>query len=1351
MSRDTRDGDGAGATYEDIEAFADEQLHKFVAGFQPKHLAAMIEAGRAAGWVPPAVNVSFRNLFYKRGGDVLLNGVSGYIRSGEVLAVMGPGATTFFEVLANRQRGGRVSGEVLVDHRPPDESFDRVVGYVTKEDNHLPLLTVRETIMLSINLRTDAEMPLIIKRLRAELAMKMLGIAHVADSVVGDGNIRGISGGEKRRLSIALEIVAGHSVILADLPTNGLDSATSLSILRNTRQAARAGNAVAYSIVQASPELYEQFDNVLCLCRNSAVFFGPPAEAVAFFERCGFRRPHGKSYPDFVTEVLDTPERFFEGDPLPPAAGISVEAPPQSSSSKQLKSADAQPQERRDGNGGKNEGGRRPVTYREAWEVMRGAYERSDEYARLGDTLWKDLRPQFETREQAPPPRFVSPWTVQALTVLVRQVQITYRNKPAFVGGIMRSIIMGTLLGTLFFDLGESSADARARMGLLFFCMIFPVTSAFQAVPNYVAERRVFYTQTKASYYRKVLFWLASEGASLPFVFAETTIYAALVYGMAGLRGGVFGSEFWFFLLIIYVTGLTARGYVFAVSMAAPDVAPAQAIVPVFFVLFMLISGFLIPRESISPGWRWFNSCSFITYTIRSIAINEFTGLDFVCEGAAAAGDPPCFGFIPAGSAFPGSVVLQFYDMDADSDSYKWELFGFVILFFLIFNAAAVAASLLVDWSGTVDAEKRHDGATAPGAGPGGLDDKASRTSMPPGAHGAVRVDVHDGGAAGGRQDNAGVVEFRNLCYDVPVKNPTPEDGRGKTVQRRLLTNVSGYAVPGRMIALMGASGAGKSTLLDLLANKKTGGTLSGDLLVNGRPRDEYFSRFTGYVEQFDSHDGNATVREAVEFSARLRLPADTPERELQQAVSRVLDELDLTPVADSLIGSPETGDGLSPELRKKVTIAVELVMSPGILFLDEPSTGLSSASAVAVMEATRRLADRISVICTIHQPSNEIVNMFDWMLLLQPGGRVVYFGPVDELGDYFERNGFGRPPLGANIADYALEALKARSEAVKRGEDGAEDPADVFERSPQFAQSAEALEKGVAKAANLGEGAQTAYDSRFAASWGVQFWVLLQRFVRSDARERVGIYVRTLNSLVLGLVVGTIYLGLASPENALANNNRVSVCFFFVSDIFFSSQAIIGKHAAFRQVYFRETTNSMYSSGSFYLARFVADVPLQLAGAFIFTVIVYWLTDVVPVDQVPRFGLFLACAQLSSMVAYAFTETLAALGPTAEVGTALSGFFTTIFMLFTGFLATREIIPDAYIWLYYANPMRYPLFYLLQLSLNTGTTTAEATMDAFDVNPDDAGFYFGMTLLFLFVFRLSAYLANRFVSHVKR
>ena len=266
-----------------------------------------------------------------------------------------------------------------------------------------------------------------------------------------------------------------------------------------------------------------------------------------------------------------------------------------------------------------------------------------------------------------------------------------------------------------------------------------------------------------------------------------------------------------------------------------------------------------------------------------------------------------------------------------------------------------------------------------------------------------------------------GSLEFRDLSYYVPI--PSKEGRCHGPAQLQLLYGISGYALPGECVALMGASGAGKTTLLDVIANKKTGGTITGSIKVSGRDRDAIFPRMTGYVEQMDSHIPTQTVEDALWTSARLRLPASMSDKEKQARVDDAIRELGLLPFRAQLIGTPGTMGAVSPEVRKKVTIGVELVADPAVLFLDEPTTGLDSNSALSVMALVKRVCRkrRKAVVCTIHQPALEVFTLFDSILLLQKGGRVAFFGPIAAMEEYFTGQGFERCADGMNPADYAL------------------------------------------------------------------------------------------------------------------------------------------------------------------------------------------------------------------------------------------------------------------------------------------------------------------------------------------
>ncbi|GAB9477854.1 Atp-binding protein, partial [Globisporangium polare] len=237
---------------------------------------------------------------------------------------------------------------------------------------------------------------------------------------------------------------------------------------------------------------------------------------------------------------------------------------------------------------------------------------------------------------------------------------------------------------------------------------------------------------------------------------------------------------------------------------------------------------------------------------------------------------------------------------------------------------------------------------------------------------------------------------FKDLWYTVPLPSNPKE-----TID--LLKGITGYALPGSMTALMGSSGAGKTTLMDVIAGRKTGGKIQGQILLNGyEATDLAIRRSTGYCEQMDIHSEASTFREALTFSAFLRQDSSVPNSKKFDSVNECLDLLDMSDIADQIIR------GSSVEQMKRLTIGVELAAQPSVLFLDEPTSGLDARSAKLIMDGVRKVANTgRTIVCTIHQPSSEVFFLFDSLLLLKRGGETVFFGDLGKncrnLINYFE------------------------------------------------------------------------------------------------------------------------------------------------------------------------------------------------------------------------------------------------------------------------------------------------------------------------------------------------------------
>ncbi|XP_010553364.1 PREDICTED: putative white-brown complex homolog protein 30 [Tarenaya hassleriana] len=246
-----------------------------------------------------------------------------------------------------------------------------------------------------------------------------------------------------------------------------------------------------------------------------------------------------------------------------------------------------------------------------------------------------------------------------------------------------------------------------------------------------------------------------------------------------------------------------------------------------------------------------------------------------------------------------------------------------------------------------------------------------------------------------------------------------------KGKHKHLLRSVTGKFMPGRVSAVMGPSGAGKTTFLSALAGKATGLTRAGLILVNGKNESILsYKKITGFVPQDDIVHGNLTVEENLRFSARCRLSADMTKADKVLVIERVIESLGLQHVRDSLVGTVERR-GISGGQRKRVNVGLEMVMEPSLLILDEPTTGLDSASSQLLLKALRREAtEGVNICMVVHQPSYTMYKMFDDMILLAKGGFTVYHGSVKKIEEYFSGIGI-KVPERMNPPDHYIDVLE--------------------------------------------------------------------------------------------------------------------------------------------------------------------------------------------------------------------------------------------------------------------------------------------------------------------------------------
>ncbi|WVZ01710.1 hypothetical protein V8G54_022516 [Vigna mungo] len=481
---------------------------------------------------------------------------------------------------------------------------------------------------------------------------------------------------------------------------------------------------------------------------------------------------------------------------------------------------------------------------------------------------------------------------------------------------------------------------------------------------------------------------------------------------------------------------------------------------------------------------------------------------------------------------------------------------------------------------------------------------------------------------------------------DLTVVVPNFGDGHTK----RLLNGLSGYAEPNKIMAIMGPSGSGKSTLLDALAGRLSRNVImSGNVFLNGKKRRLDYGG-AAYVTQEETMLGTLTVRETIYYSANLRLPGSMRREEVNEIIEGTIMEMGLQECADRIIGNWHLR-GISGGEKRRLSIALEILTRPTLLFLDEPTTGLDSASAYFVAQTLRNLAhDAKTVISSIHQPSSEVFALFDHLFLLS-GGQTIYFGP----------------------------AQKATQEGVPLST--AETKAILVEKY-RWSEHATIARARIKEISNIG-GIDFESKSKCKAKWWKQLLVLTQRSFVNMSRD-VGYYwIRITIYIALSLCVGTIFYEVGSSYGAIFARGA---CGAFISG--FMTFMSIGGFPSFieeMKVFNKERMNGYYGVGVYILSNFLSSLPFVTVMSTATGTITYYM-----VKFRSEFSHFVyICLDLIGCIAVVESSMMiiASLVPNFLMGLIIGAGYIGVMMMTAGYFRRIPDLPK-FFW-------RYPISYI--------------------------------------------------------
>jgi ABC-type multidrug transport system permease subunit/ABC-type multidrug transport system ATPase subunit len=1164
--------------------------------------------------------------------------------------------------------------------------------YTAEVDTHFPQLTVGETLTFAAHARAPRQLPDgVSKTLFAnharDVVMAMFGISHTINTRVGNEYIRGVSGGERKRVTIAEAALSNAPLQCWDNSTRGLDSANAIEFCKTLRlQTELFGSTACVSIYQSPQSAYDLFDKALVLYEGRQIFFGKASDAKQYFINLGFECPARQTTPDFLTSMTSPQERIVR-------PGFENKAP------------------------------RTPDEFAAAWK-------QSAEYHALQTEIeeYKQSHPingpdaeafrASKQAQQAKGQRLKSPYTLsymqQINLCLWRGWRRLIGDPSITMGSLIGNFVMALIIASIFYDLQPTTSSFYQRGALLFFaCLMNAFASALEILTLY-AQRPIVEKHDRYALYHPSAEAVASMICDMPYKIANAIIFNITLYFMTNLRREP--GAFFFFLLISFAT-VIVMSMIFR-SIASMSRTLSQAMVPAAILILGLVifTGFVIPIDYMLPWCRWMNYIDPLAYAFESLMVNEFHNRNFECTQYVPSQQFP--GYENVGpfnrvcssiGSVPGLAFVKGDDYINSGFRYysehRWRNFGILIAFgvgfLIIYMVAAenVAAKkskgeVLVFRRGHKPASfKEHKGDSESGGVPVAGPVQIARNK-----------EASDGHSSDGiLQKQTSVFHWNNVSYEVKVKGET----------KRILDNVDGWVKPGTLTALMGVSGAGKTTLLDCLADRTSMGVITGEMLVDGCPRDASFQRKTGYVQQQDLHLQTTTVREALNFSALLRQPAHVPRAEKLAYVDEVIKLLEMEEYADAIIGVP--GEGLNVEQRKRLTIGVELAAKPPLLlFVDEPTSGLDSQTSWAILDLLEKLTKSgQAILCTIHQPSAMLFQRFDRLLFLAKGGKTVYFGDIGKnsktMTSYFERNGGFPCPPEANPAEWMLEVIGAAP-----GSTTEIDWHKTWRESPEYSAVQEELQrlKANAKDTNPVSADDPGSYREFAAPFWQQLQSVTHRVFQQYWRTPSYIYSKAALCILVALYIGFVFY--KAPNSIQGLQNQMFAIFNILTIFGQLVQQTMPHFVIQRSLYeVRERPSKVYSWKVFMLSQIIVELPWNtLMAALMFFCWYYPVglnANAAAAGQTAeRGGLMFLLLVSFLLFTSTFTDFMIAGFETAEAGANFANLLFMLCLIFCGVLANPDTMPRFWIFMYRVSPFTYLVSAMLSTAVaNTNVVCA--------------------------------------------
>lgn len=798
----------------------------------------------------------------------ILTDVNLVLQPGTLTLVLGQpcsGKSTLLKYLSGRfqkTKNVNVQGQVTYNGVPQSEfskTLSQFVAYVTQRDYHFPTLTVKETFQFAHDFCTPVSKEGIYQRLSSgtveenesaraildhemdlhpDLVIASLGLKHCEDTVVGDEMLRGVSGGERKRVTTGEMQFGFKEAAMMDEISTGLDSAATFDIVQTLQSMAQTfKKTIVIALLQPPPDVFELFDNVILLNEGKVLYQGPRTEVIQYFDNLGFQCPEYHDHADFLLDLGSNEQSNYHVD-----RGV---VPP-----------------------------RTPTQFANAFQ--QSSYYK-DTRAELDQNLTTSTSPH-ELQHMKSVPAFQRSAAHNLAALIRRQFMLISRDTNAIVGRAIMTTVIGLIYGSTYYDIALPSIQLVT--GTLFNALIFLILNQSTDVPNNMFARTMFYKQRDANFYQTGSFVVSTFIGHYPMALLDTIVFGTLVYWMGGLVANA--GVFIVYLIHLLLNTLCIASFFYFLSVSSADLNVAQPLTMVSIAMHGLFAGFVILQDQI-PSWLvWVYWINPLAFTLRGMLVNQYRhssldvcvyqGIDYCTRYGKTMGvySLDLFG-VPSAKiwgylSIPYLIGLYF-------------LFMILSMFILEYRRPVETHSFIKTDSEQLtdvaaDSENVYYCASTPSASQRNhvvINASAERRAITP-----ITLSFHDLRYTIVKPSGEKVDLLKGVSgYAVPgtMTALMGSSGAGKTT---LMDVIAGRKKGGQI--------QGMITL---------NGHTASDIAVR---------RLAGYCEQMDFHSEASTIRESLMFSARLRQSQEVSMEEILASVQESLDLLDLNPIADEIV-----------------------------------------------------------------------------------------------------------------------------------------------------------------------------------------------------------------------------------------------------------------------------------------------------------------------------------------------------------------------------------------------------------------------------------------------------------------